>query len=396
MVVRLQAGLPHVFLMGVLAACSEQSLTPVVVTQSMHTPAIAAAARPKPAPESAPAVVPDRPPQPRGEGFERGVVVGPLLASANDEAFKREHGKLIDRAVALGATDVQLVVRWLQPDAQAVEIAPYDTVHDQLLYWLIDYAKRKKRRVSLAVELGISRVAGTGSDGAASRMHAGRAIKPDSWDRWWWSYQRFAVHYARVASMRKVPSLTIGHALTRTEAQPERWRALIAEVRDVYQGKLSYAASAESFDRVAFWDALDGVTVALEQDEPTSERKQSEKLSPLLTRLNGADATRERGYVLIGRRCGDDDQPKPGDELVCTRALYKSFHADDQLRGVYVPLPVEPGKREPGRPSAAEVVHDWYKEGQPEPTAPTRATPKRAPKKKRVHAKRAASASLRP
>ena len=339
-------------LAGVLAACSEQSLTPVVVTQSMHAPVAAAA--PARAMVAPPVLPPEPPVAVRGEAFERGVVLGPLVANASEAVFKREHTRLLERAVALGATDVQLVVRWLQPDATAVEIAPYDTVHDQLLYWLFDQARRKKLRISLAVELGIH---------GAERMHAGRAIKPASWDRWWWSYERFVVHYARVASMRKVPRLWIGSALTRTEVQVERWRALIAAVRDVYKGKLTYAASAESFDRVTFWDALDNVTVALEQDEPTSERKLGERLDPLLARLGGAEATRERGYVLVERRCGDGDPLAPGDELACTRALYQSFRGDAQLRGVYVPVPSDAGaKREPAR-SSAEVLRQWFKKG---------------------------------
>ena len=39
------------------------------------------------------------------------------------------------------------------------------------------------------------------------------------------------------------------------------WRALIADVRAVYGGRLTYAANFDQYDRVGFWDALDCIGV---------------------------------------------------------------------------------------------------------------------------------------
>ena len=44
-------------------------------------------------------------------------------------------------------------------------------------------------------------------------------------------------------------------------ARPEYWRALIAEVREVYDGQLTYAANWDKYARIEFWDALDFVGV---------------------------------------------------------------------------------------------------------------------------------------
>ncbi|MDB4991648.1 MAG: hypothetical protein JWN04_6826, partial [Myxococcaceae bacterium] len=128
----------------------------------------------------------------RPPAFRRGLVLGPLEAPENDEDFKRKHAQLLDRAVALGVTDVQLVVRWLQVDYTATEIAPFDSVHDELLSWLIDQAKRRKLRVMLAPRLEVE------NEG----LHSGSAIAPGNWENWWWSYRRVALHYARVGAMR--------------------------------------------------------------------------------------------------------------------------------------------------------------------------------------------------
>jgi len=39
------------------------------------------------------------------------------------------------------------------------------------------------------------------------------------------------------------------------------WRALIADVRKVYDGPLTYAANFDQYDRVGFWDALDRIGI---------------------------------------------------------------------------------------------------------------------------------------
>jgi len=325
--------------------CSEQALTPVVVSQAgmLDVPAAIRAEPPTRELPSAPE---------RGETFQRGIVLGPLVASAKESVFKREQTRLLDRAAALGATDVQVVVRWLQPSPTAVEIAPYETVHDELLTWVLDYARRRKLRVQLSPQLGVASAPESTESG-----RAGQLLRPSSWERWWWSYERFVLHYARVAAMRKVPALSIGSELTKAESQSERWRKLVAEVRGIYKGRLTYVASAQSFDQVGFWDALDVVSVAVDQERPSSEGQLVERLAPLARRLAAAGEVRERGYVLVEGTCGGE-APDATDALVCKRALYKSFRDERELRGVYVPAPSD-GTRRDGE--AAEVVRQWFK-----------------------------------
>ena len=39
------------------------------------------------------------------------------------------------------------------------------------------------------------------------------------------------------------------------------WRQLIADVREVYSGELTYAANFDQYDMVTFWDALDYISI---------------------------------------------------------------------------------------------------------------------------------------
>lgn len=79
------------------------------------------------------------------------------------------------------------------------------------------------------------------------------------WERWFASYRRFALHYAALAERLEMPAYCVGtelHAAARD--RPDDWRRLIADVREVYSGELTYAANwYREVEEVAFWDALD-------------------------------------------------------------------------------------------------------------------------------------------
>jgi len=95
----------------------------------------------------------------------------------------------------------------------------------------------------------------------------------DRWDELFESFQEYADHYAAMGERLGVQILCLGTELeSMTHADPEglpdpdrRWRELIANVRSIYSGKLTYSCAVMgSWDNpfsspvnVTFWDALD-------------------------------------------------------------------------------------------------------------------------------------------
>lgn len=81
----------------------------------------------------------------------------------------------------------------------------------------------------------------------------------ENWQRWFISYQRFILHYARLADAEQVELFCVGTELTNSALlHPKEWRQIIAQVRTHYPGPLTYAANWwQEYDRIAFWDALD-------------------------------------------------------------------------------------------------------------------------------------------
>ena len=86
---------------------------------------------------------------------------------------------------------------------------------------------------------------------------------PEAWDRWWSSYRRFILHYAELAESTGMEGLCIGTELRSAVLnRPEAWRVLIADVREVYGGELTYSANwYREFEEVPFWDALDYIGI---------------------------------------------------------------------------------------------------------------------------------------
>ncbi|HEV7517687.1 MAG TPA: hypothetical protein VGR07_15410, partial [Thermoanaerobaculia bacterium] len=78
------------------------------------------------------------------------------------------------------------------------------------------------------------------------------------WATWWAGYRRFVLHHALLAGWSGADLFSIGCELAKTTGRTADWRDLIAAVRLLYPGRLTYAANwGGDLERVAFWDRLD-------------------------------------------------------------------------------------------------------------------------------------------
>lgn len=82
---------------------------------------------------------------------------------------------------------------------------------------------------------------------------------PSNWDTWFTNYQAHILRYANIAQNTGAWGLCIGCELAGTTkvAQRSYWVSLINAVRNVYSGKIIYAADWDEFRFVGFWDLVD-------------------------------------------------------------------------------------------------------------------------------------------
>lgn len=83
------------------------------------------------------------------------------------------------------------------------------------------------------------------------------------WVAWEADYRAYLRYVAGLAAEVEADLLVVGTELGGpVRAREAFWRGLIAEVREVYKGRLTYAANwYDDYERVPFWDALDYVGV---------------------------------------------------------------------------------------------------------------------------------------
>lgn len=100
---------------------------------------------------------------------------------------------------------------------------------------------------------------------------------PALWDAWFASYRTFIFHYAEIAEAEGVEQLAVGTELVGTTGQVERWRYVVAGVRDRFSGTLTYASLIDGEEMaIRWWDAIDLIGIDVywpltEEADPTVE-----------------------------------------------------------------------------------------------------------------------------
>ena len=146
----------------------------------------------------------------------------------------------------------------LQETAQSTEVRfrEVPTVTDDEVVWAVREAKALGLKVCLKPVVNVA-------DGTW-RAHIGFFDQDvpgePTWSEWFASYREFMLHAARIAEAEGCEMLCIGCEMVRADAREDEWRALIAAVRAVYSGVVTYNCDKYQEDRLSWWDAVDVVT----------------------------------------------------------------------------------------------------------------------------------------
>lgn len=180
----------------------------------------------------------------------RGVALAPHFEGERTAAQMRAR---VDEIAATGANWVQLVVQWGQREVRSVAIAPYRWgTDDAEVAALARYAKGKGLKVFIFPVLRLESLGPGDWRGT---------LRPADRGAWWASYRRFILHYAALAQAVGADLFSVGSELGSMEPDLTRWTGLVAAVRAVYHGRVTYSANWDHFHEVRFWPALDVVGV---------------------------------------------------------------------------------------------------------------------------------------
>ena len=84
----------------------------------------------------------------------------------------------------------------------------------------------------------------------------------ENWKSWESDYKSYILHHASLAESLGVELFCVGTEYRMpARERPAFWRNLIAGVRKVYNGKITYASNWDNYNKIAWWDAVDYVGV---------------------------------------------------------------------------------------------------------------------------------------
>lgn len=173
------------------------------------------------------------------------------------------------------------------------------------------------------------------------------------WREWFSNYSEVAIHYATFAQENGIEMYSMGNELKGvTGREASDWRALVARIRKVYAGQLTYAANWDEYRAIEWWDALDAV--GINAYFPLST-KPNPRYSDL---LQGAGEVRRRlrafqkrvGKPIIFTEIGfpsitgaaaepwTQDRTRPRDleiQTACYRAVLETFSGEPWMKGMY-------------------------------------------------------------
>jgi hypothetical protein len=199
-----------------------------------------------------------------GLGGMRGVTVGPIESSQqrgpNGESLgygSEASEELLDHLVAMGVTWVSITPfgRIWALDTPEIEMdfeAPYETNREDVKR-MIRSARARGLRVLLIPHLWVETTGWRGEIDFATDAE---------WARYQASYRDFVLAWARDAQEAGAEALSIGVECKSWSGRfGGYWTRLIADVRAVFSGWLTYSANWDEAEDVLFWDQLDLVGI---------------------------------------------------------------------------------------------------------------------------------------
>jgi len=173
------------------------------------------------------------------------------------------------------------------PDKFDIKSSPFDAMKDIHISWvgIVPYAYTRIDEPT--VRFGISNwqwwgETAAGADVSISIAHEEgmkvllkpQVYVPSSWTGaisykseaewllWEKDYENYIMTFAELAAKHNVEIFCIGTEFkASTISRPTFWEKLIDKIKDVYKGKLTYAANWDEYHQIRFWDKLDYIGV---------------------------------------------------------------------------------------------------------------------------------------
>lgn len=160
------------------------------------------------------------------------------------------------------------------------------------------------------------------------------------WRRFFDQYREWIVDQARFAEVHGVSLFSVGLEYEATTGHEAEWRRILAEVRRVYTGRITYSANWDRLDAVPFWDAVDVIGVQAyfplsQEDNPSSDALRRGWQEPIRVLK---DLSRRHGKPVLLAEIGYDISPEAARQPWLTQSRNTESNRALRLRLMEVAL----------------------------------------------------------
>ncbi len=284
--------------------------------------------------------------------WQKGATISPSWAG---DFGTSSFAASLQRLQTMHANAVSLIIPYYQSTTHTTDIRRgWNTPTDGALIAGIDAAHALGLKVMLKIHL-------------ESDDHAWRAeINPPDRNAWFTAYGAVLRHYAQLAQAHGVESMCLGTELIKMTSplvdagNTQRWQQMIADVRSLFGGKLTYSANHggnDSIDEkkvIGFWPSLDEIGISayhplsgevaasVQSMQQEWDRWNTAEVAPLSAKYGKDVLFTEVGYRSI---TGAHTEPAswslggcydPSEQMRDYEALFSAWNADPHMQGIFL------------------------------------------------------------
>jgi len=314
-------------------------------------------------------------------GFQRGFCFAHEGYNVNDGYISQISDGAMAQLVSLGANAVSLTPFTYMRDPRRPAALPFSegagSENDESIIHSAATARRLGMTVMLKPHIWMR-----GSWPGEIEMN-----NSADWDEFFLHYSRWIRHYALLAEMYDIEILCLGVEMGKTTVGHEAaWQRLAGQIRNVYDGKLIYAANwGSEFESVDFWEAFDFIGIncyyPLSEKEDPSDTELREGVDRIVAgiadvadRYHRPVLITEVGFTSTERPWQQPHERRRGGKVDedaqtrCYEAFFSGIAGTSQIAGTYWwkwPSYMSYGGENhsgftPSGKRAEDVVRHWY------------------------------------
>jgi hypothetical protein len=172
------------------------------------------------------------------------------------DPMSRESLRMIKEELAASHVILPITVTQAHPQSTKIDWQSDNVLMDTEVKGMIAYAQEIGLKVILKPMVNVA----DGTWRAHINFFDYDVPCEPTWSQWFDSYREYLNHYAKLAEETGCVMLVIGCELVNSDRREAQWQETISQIRQHYNGLLTYNCDKYQEDHITWWDAVDVIS----------------------------------------------------------------------------------------------------------------------------------------